>query len=109
ELHLHLHPLAWLEPGSLPLGLARSQTQARWTSPVRVRSGLCALRSEDMGVPHSCTASAIPPHRSSNMTDCDRCQQWEQICVPILDFLQAHPEVVGAKPGDSLTEKLLAF
>ena len=43
------------------------------------------------------------------MTDCDRCQQWEQICVPILDFLQAHPEVVGAKPGDSLTEKLLAF
>jgi hypothetical protein len=38
-----------------------------------------------------------------------RCRQWEEICGPILDFLQTHPEVVGARAGDSLTQKLLVF
>lgn len=38
-----------------------------------------------------------------------RCKQWESMYGPILDFLQRHPEIVGAKLGDDLSAKLLAF
>lgn len=39
-----------------------------------------------------------------------RCKQWESMYGPILDFLQSHPEIVGAEmPGSNLNEKLLVF